>query len=401
MKDQIRLALQILIALAILALAARTRRQLAESPPEIAKREVEKILPTVTVALAQRVDIPTQVSAEGSLAPAREVTLRPEVSGKLVWVHPDLIPGATFEEGTELYRIEDRDYRYEVDRARSLLYQARKELEIEEGRHRVAQREWEIFQKGKKEKAEPNPLALRLPQLASAKAKIDQALVQLRKSELNLERCSIQAPFAVLVESKMGELGEIVQPQTDLVHLVGTEKAWIELSLSPRQVDTLGLAQDPTRAIAGQIEVPLGEKILTRTCRSIHLLGRLDDRVRFAKLLLEVDDPMGLHQDGGRSPVLFGAYATSTLPGRTLEGVIPIPRSALREGSRVYLADEANRLVIREVRLAYEDPERFYVRSGIEPGERVLITHLGSPVPGTELEVQVESLESAREGMLP
>ena len=70
------------------------------------------------------------VHAQGTVSPRTEADLVPEVSGNVVWISPNLVAGGYFEEGEPLLRIDERDYRYALERARAAVDRAMAEQEF-------------------------------------------------------------------------------------------------------------------------------------------------------------------------------------------------------------------------------------------------------------------------------
>ena len=65
-----------------------------------------------------------------------------------------------------------------------------------------------------------------------------------------------------------------------------------------------------------------------------------------------------------------------------------IPRRALHQG-RVYIADADDRLEIREVDILLTQGDLAVLRSGVEEGERVIVTDLIPVIEHMPLEVKV------------
>ena len=84
------------LVLAVLVFASRD---------EIVERPQEVMAPLVRTMLAEPVEHRFEVRAQGTVVPRRESDLVPQVSGEVVWVSPDLVPGGFFEVGQPLVRI--------------------------------------------------------------------------------------------------------------------------------------------------------------------------------------------------------------------------------------------------------------------------------------------------------
>ena len=69
-------------------------------------------------------------SRQGTVSPRTQADLVPEVSGNVLWVSANLVSGGYFEAGEPLLRIDDRDYRNTVQRARAAVSRAQAEQEF-------------------------------------------------------------------------------------------------------------------------------------------------------------------------------------------------------------------------------------------------------------------------------
>ena len=98
----------------------------------------------VTVQTADRIDIPIEVLAKGTVVSARTVRL-PQVSGKVTERHPSLEVGGLLKEGDALLAIEKEDYLLAIQVQEARVAKARMALEVERSRKRVAEKEWELL----------------------------------------------------------------------------------------------------------------------------------------------------------------------------------------------------------------------------------------------------------------
>jgi multidrug resistance efflux pump len=155
--------------------------------------------PVVEVVAAEEVPVERIVEAFGTVVPARQVEILPEVSGRVIEFHPALEPGGIIPGGETLIKIDPEEYELALARAQAGLAEAEADLQVEQGRQIVAQREWDLFGKDWAESREDEALALREPQLRQAEARIASASSLVKQAELDLRRTEIKAPFDVLV----------------------------------------------------------------------------------------------------------------------------------------------------------------------------------------------------------
>ena len=161
--------------------------QAEKTPPEVTPTLVlvQTLVPEDTTALVQ---------ATGVVQPARQVTIVPQVAGKVEEVSAQLVPGGRVSQGDLLAMIEQRDYLAAHAQAQSQLRQAELELALERGRATTAKREWDMLHSDGKAPRQSS-LALREPHLEVAKARVRAAQAAVRQAEANISRTRLRAPF--------------------------------------------------------------------------------------------------------------------------------------------------------------------------------------------------------------
>jgi RND family efflux transporter MFP subunit len=381
----LRLVLPLLVVLAGagIALALYLTRPEVESktPPPFTI-----LVETITAAPATRRVV---VPATGTVEAARRVRLQPEVAGKVVEVSDRLIPGGHFAADELLLRIDPRDYQHAVEQARARVAEAELALRQEEGRGAVAEREWQLFEEDVPATEAGKALALRRPHLQRARAALAAARSQLEKARRDLERTRLRAPFPALVLEESVDPGQHVSPQTPVATLVGTEAYWVRVAVP---VDDLRWLDWPGRpggeGSAAVVVQNLGDgRTRERRGRVVRLLGDLDPAGRLARLLVRIADPLarGDEAPADAEPLLLNAYVRVRLQGRELAGVFVLPRRALRDGEKVWIMDEEDRLAIRPVRVAWRGATEVYVDEGLAEGERIVVSNIPTATPGLRL----------------
>ncbi len=368
--------------LVVIAIGGAGLVALVATKPTPQKTAVEPLPTRVEIRSVRLGSEPIRVSGMGTVIPARQVELRPEVSGRILEFHERLVPGATFPAGSTLLSIDAADYRFALEQARADVERARFELEIERGRQTIAKKEFELLGRDKTMAESDAELALRRPHLRNAKATLTSAKARLEQAKLNLERTSLRAPFNAFVQSESVDLGQLVTPNTVVATLVGTDVFWVQLSVP---VSALEWLRDEA-SIPAVIRHQVPGSTIEKDGHVIHVLPDLDPRGRMARVLVAIDDPLDLEEDPAlRRPLLLSSYVEVLLRGRTAEQVAVVPRSALRDGSQVYLMNADEQLEIRTVSTVWRGRTTVYVDSGLEDGDRLITSRIAAPVRGMRL----------------
>ena len=384
------------LPIAILVVAGVLTYSLIAGRERPAREEPERAAALVETMRVERDKHRLDVRASGEVVPARQVTVTPQVSGKIVTVAPQLVPGGLLEAGEEIIQIDPSDYQLAVEQRATAVEQARAQLEIEQGQQEIAQREWELFKDeaerlNEGEELTDPSLALREPQLKSAKAQLAAALAQLKEARLNLERTSIPAPFDAVVREESVAEGQVVGPQSQLATLVGTEQFWVRLSLGTDKIPHIDIPNvNAEQGSTATVRYQVGDRQIRREARVVRLLGDLDPQGRMARLLVEIEDPLALDdvENGEKKvrglPLLLDAYVDVTIRGNETRQLIELPRRAVRNGDQAYLLKDG-KLEIRQLDIAWRRPASVLVESGLKEGAVVVTGPLASPVEGMPL----------------
>lgn len=380
--------MRVVLPLLVLAGGVGGAAALIATRKEPEKKVRPTLPPEVDVVVAKAESAPAAVEGLGTVVAARSLILQAEVSGRVVYVHPDLEPGGTIGKGEVLIRLDARQYELALEERRAQAETARFNLAVEEGRVRVAQREWKVVGAEKGSDQAGRSLALREPHLKNAQASLQAAEAQVARAELDLSRAVLRAPFDVVVQSEATEVGQIVTPQSQLAQLVGTEAFWLQVPVpvgALRWVHAAPEGGSPVKVVQA-----LGEAgVVTRTGRVLRVMSELDPKGRMARLLVAVDDPLSL-KSKGQVPLFLSALARVTVEGRSVEGVFVLPRGALRQGEQVWVVDAQGKLHIRTAVVAWQGEEEVYLREGVGEGDRVVVSRLSAPVEGMAVRVRGE-----------
>ncbi len=323
----------------------------------------------------------------GTVVPSREIMLKSRVSGEIVFAHPEFVDGGLIRKDEVILEIDPADYALIVTQKESGLTEARYELQLELGRQDVAEREWKMLNGDAPADPSDESLALRKPHLEKARADLRAAEADLEKARLDLARTRITAPFDAVVRSRNVETGSQTTAGELLATLVGTDSYWIQASLS---VSRLKWIQAPRKT--GQPGSPVRvfySEGRERRGTVIRLLSDLQTDGRLARLLIEVPDPLNIRPaPANLPPLLLGEYVRLEIEGAEIANAFVIPRPALRDGSRIWVASSNSRLEIRSVEPVWSDEQTIYLNQGLADGEQLIVSDLAVPVDGMELRIE-------------
>jgi len=378
----------IICALVLLAGAGITVLIFSTEPSaqrETATRKTAMLVETVEV---RRGTFRPAIVETGTVMPARDVRLSPQVDGVLVELHPDFEPGGFIAKGETIARIEPADYENMLQMRKSELMQAETDLKLEMGRQEIAKRDYQLFDDQLPEG--DTSLVLRQPQLAAAKVRVDAARAAVDQAELNLRRTRIASPFDARILTRDANLGSQVASGTALARIVGIDQYWVMATVAPGKVPFLEFPSKEERGAAvhlrNRTSWPAGT---TRTGNLLRLVGSLEPQTRLARIIIEVPDPLNRENtDSETPPLLVGEYLEVRIEGKPIDNVVRLDRDYLRKNDTAWVMDEASKLRIRELDIVFKDAAHAYVRSGLEDGDRVVTTNLATVTSGAGLRTE-------------
>lgn len=324
------------------------------------------------------------ISAWGELQPREITQLSSIVSGEIIDIHPAFIAGGVVTKGEVLVQIDESDYYSDLIQAESTLAAAEANLEQEIALAEVAKEEWANIPKSK-----VSALALRKPQLLSARAQLKAAEAAYTRAKKNLERCRVKAPYDALIVSRQVGLGQVANQGAAIGEIYNIESAEIQLPIAG--FDAPFLPAD-LKNLTATMSVS-DNSLLTREVSIDRDLGLIDSRTRMNNLVAVITDPYGLHS--GEASVKFGSYVKVTVPGVVVDNVVRIDQEAVVDGT-VWVVDDNEQLAERDVTILREEQGKVLISAGLQPGEQLVIQVPEYPQNGMQVAVSSGSNDIAK-----
>jgi len=84
----------------------------------------------------------------------------------------------------------------------------------------------------------------------------------------------------------------------------------------------------------------------------------------------------------------MGTFVQARIQGLDATGLILLPRSALRQGDRVFVVSPDNTLDVRAVDVIRSTTDVVYLQGDLSAGESVITTAIAAPIPGLAVEIR-------------
>ena len=415
------------LGLGVVGYALQNREGPQRLPPE------ERTTP-VRVVTAPAVDVVPRALGYGSATPGRSWEAVGEVSGTVIYRHPELEKGAVLRAGTELLRIDPTDYRLAVAQIEASIRSTeaqlavldvrasntRRSLAIEERSIDLARKELERKQRlvkqgtisqaavDQEERAVlvgeqavqnlRNSMNLLPAERSVLEATLDQLKAQLETARRNLARTTIVAPFDCRVAEVNVEMAQfaaqgkvlVVADSLDVAEVTAQVPIGTLLTLLPRDLDVPlepGATMPRIREVAGLdaiVRLRTGRGHTEWQARFARMSDTVDPRTRTVGVIVAVDNPYRRAIAGERPPLVKNMYVEVEVRGRPRPGAVVIPRGALY-GREVRTVDAEDRLRLREVEVDFIQTNFVVIASGLDAGERVVVSDLPFAADGMRL----------------
>lgn len=415
------------VAVVVFELSTRDPPRLAE-PAEVAK--------PVRVIPVEPVDFVPRALGYGYVQPGKVWEAVAEVSGKIVYRHPELERGRLLPQATEILRIDTADYELAVrrleaskasDEAKLAEIDVRKaniesSLSIEHraldlarqdltrkralfskgnvSQSAVDQAEVDVLAQRQKVQELENDLALIPVERRVLEAELELAVAQLHEARLDLERTSIRLPFEGRVADVSVEETEFVNVGQTIATIDSIDVAEVTAQVAldrmppliPAGVDISNMSAEdlstfPRRwGLTSEARLASGDFAAAWPARFDRISDEIDPQTRTIGIIVAVDEPYRLAIPGQRPPLTKNMYVEVEIRGPVQPGQVVVPRVAVHRQpggpARVYLAGPDDRLLSRAVDLGPEQGDLVVIRSGLAPGERLVISDLIPAIEG-------------------
>jgi membrane fusion protein, multidrug efflux system len=357
-----------------------TKAQVPSAPPAA---------PVSVAAALQRQVVETQ-EFSGRIEAVDHADIRPRVSGTIDSVR--FVPGSVVKKGDVLVVIDPRPYRAEAERTEAAAQSAAAKAELAKtelersrrllGDHAIAQRDFDERQAVNKQLD---------ADVRSARAAADAAA-------LNLEFTTVRAPIAGRVSKAEVTAGNLVDPTVVLTSVVSSDPIYASFDGDEQTFTRLG---GPTRALNTAVDIGLvGEDGFPHHGKLEFIDNRVDPGTGSVRMRAILDNKDGLLAAGRFARVSIGG-------GEQKQDVVLISDRAVgtdQDRKFVYVVSgtgKDSRVDYRSVKLGPVVDGLRVVRSGLKPGEQIVVNGLQRVRPGAPVAPQLVPMEAALRGSAP
>lgn len=352
------------------------------SKPKTAKKPPQAIKGVVEVINIPKKDVTLTVEGLGYIKAASEIVLKSEVSGNILYLNENIIPGHFLKKGDLVAKIDDSDYKIILMQKQANYEKALADLEIEKGSQEVARKELNLAKTiGILDNtSSDNSLTLRQPYLNKALAAVKLAKAEVALAENNLNKTNIYAPFDIVVTEKYVSEGTYLSNQSQILKGSYQHEVWAEISIPYSVLKFLDIENQNRKDVLIRLTNDSAETIFKG--KFVKVIPEIEQNGLMTKILVSVKDPYSFNN----KPLLLGSKIKATFQGVTLKGIYKVTSSYIRDNKKVFIADN-NTLKIKDVNIVYEDDSYAYIDNGLTDNDLIVINNLSNAVENMPLQI--------------
>ncbi len=382
-----KLLIKIILPLLFIAAGAAGWSYFKSKKPEVKRKPLKQQIIAVKTIVMKPGNYPTWIHAMGTVMSEKQIILKSRIAGEVISVSKKLVQGSVMKKGEMLLKLDDSDYKIEIQKARSALDKVLAGLTLEKGSQLIAIEELKLINKASSSEVKATDLALRKPQLVQANAEVARAGADLDKAMLNLSRTKIYLPFNALILEKHVDMGSLVTAQGMLATIVDVDTYKIE-ALVPQ--DRLAALLEMNQIFNTDAIITSNYSHQTWQGKVVRTTGRVNSKSRMAGVIILVLDPLGLKNEKNRQQLLLDDHVKIKIRGPVLENVYLLPRAVLRDDNSVWVYN-TGKLEIKKIEPIWKDQRVVYLKdginSGLNSGDRVIVSDLPVAVNGMKLQL--------------
>lgn len=344
----------------------------------------------VTVQQAQYGDVQQSISAFGELVSRREVDLRMLVAGEVIETGDNYEDGALVQKGDVLVKIDPFNYQNAVKDAAAQLRGGMALLREREAAYELSKVEYEraekLFAKGNvaqkyidDRKLEVTIAESRMIQQKSAVERLD---VLVARAKRDLRNTSLVAPFDGYISGLQAREGRLLNINEPVATISDARSYEVRFNLSDAQYGRF--LKTGTDLVGRPVDVRwnIGDETITLEATLTQVGARISKNTRGVDAIARID---------GETPAALrgGAFVDVVLRGQDVPNVVAVPKTALYGDSQIYVIVD-DRLQSRIVEIAGETQGNVLIASGVESGDKILLTRFNEAAP--EVSVKIMSV---------
>ena len=402
-----------------------------KTPAQNPENDTVRTLAGIPIKL---VPVRAVIKTYGSVRPAKTVTVSSEITGKIVYIKPDMKNGMIVEKDEILIKIDQRDYDIALNKAEAkidmlnasiakqkqsilnskLLFEAaKKQFELEKKQYQrveglVAKK---VYTEQQMEESEQGLEVSRgkyftaqgiaenaIIEISSFEAELKSAETEKKEAEINLQRCVIKSPFHGRLKTVSVEKGEYTSVGKNLFEVVDDSSLEIPIALSADEAGmildfTPGKDKDYSHWFKYSEDNPIlvewGDKSGKFEWKG-KIIGveKFDPDTRMITVLVKPVEFIKRHEEN--FPLVAGMFCKVIFTGKEIKDALKVPLNSIQLNGCIYVVDKKTEEVhtekIKVIR--YDNYQAIISSKGLKDGDYLVTQPLPNGIlNGTKVKI--------------
>lgn len=329
------------------------------SNPRSARASIAQSTP-VSVATAQRKDMPVYLTGLGSVTAYNTVSVKSRVDGQLVQV--TYKEGQVVKQGDLLAVIDPRPYQVALEQAQATLFKDQAQL-------RDAQLNYQRYKDLLHDSG-----AMSQQQVDTQQATVDQLEGTTRTDQANIDNAKLNLFYCHITAPVSGRIGLRLVDPGNMVHAADTNPLLVITQMQPVAV-IFTLPED---------QLPEVAQHMAQGALKVDAYSRDDSTLLASGTLLTIDNQIDQTTGTGRLKAIFRNEKATLWPNQfvnihmllqTLKNSTVIPSAAIQRGPQgnfVYVVKPDDTVQVQQVTIAVTQDNSSAISGGISPGNVVV-----------------------------
>jgi membrane fusion protein, multidrug efflux system len=351
--------------------------------PASARASVAAVVP-VSVATAERRDIPYYLTGLGSVTAYYTVSVKSRVDGELMQVN--FKEGQNVQKGELLALIDPRPYQVALDQAQAMLFKDQATL-------RDAKLNYERYKQLLGDSG-----AMSQQQVDTQQATVDQLDGTVRNDQAAIESAKLNLVYCHITSPVTGRIGLRQVDPGNIVHATDANPMFVITQLQPIAV-LFTLPEDNLQAVSKQ---------MAKGTLSVHAYDRDNQTQLGTGTLLTIDNQIDQTTGTARLKAVFDNKDNALWPNQFVnirllldlrKNSTAIPAAAIQrgpQGTYVFAVKSDNTVEVRPVTVDFTQDNVSVIASGISPSEVVVTDGQDKLQQGSKIEVRTGAPNGTR-----
>ena len=426
---------RIIICIIILGAGITVFSVLSSIKPKPKEKNSENLIKTLITMPVKKENIKDVIVGYGTAEPTQEISVRSQISGKVVYVMPDLEDGIVVDKNTILAKIEKSDYEVSLNKTvadikayNAKLSALRQEIIDNKEIYKTLENKFQLvetnfnrqknlfakkavseqsFENTEQTYIEMKRICLQMKrditkaefEVNTITANIEKAEAEKKQAEINISRCEIKSPIHGRLKNVSIDKDEYIINGQLLFGVADDSSLVIPVHLDAREAASI-LTKNITKTngythwFTYNENTPVKIKWTEEPEKciwdgKIERVERFDPETRTITVTVKANRFIG--KEKNRLPLVAGMYCQVDFIGKEQKDVVRVPWSALQLNGHIYVVDKDNIVHEKEVKILSSREDRVIISSGLNNGEKVITQRIPyGVVNGTEVKTVIE-----------